>query len=499
MTDGGYKDTSRDNIREKILGKQQDSPDDVKIKIIETSLVDTKDFVAEYFTDGTEAWFFKQYKVGHKKAGEIERVDKVPTEDFKGIYVPYKGKDSMASCCLWGSDLTEYGSEIELFRDICTFIHKWVEIPVRFEQMCAMYVMYTYQYENFREAPYLRVIGDLGSGKTRLSVDVLGQLVYRPIRTIAASSMASIFRSLSDIKGSLVLDEADMNDKSDKTSEIVQLLNSGYKKGVAILRIGEGTGKGQKYKTEQFHVYGPKVICSREHMKDDALESRCIPIKMVELTRKDIPLFTDDTIETDGQELRNKLYKWRYDKRGTDFYSQIDQHFLGLKMSSRVKQLFMILSSVIVDPELKSILYDYGEQVHAENTSRRGESAQGAVLEALRELVVTKIKDRQTLAPETEDFVFATTTLTRRVNEMRPEQDKEISSRYIGRIVRETCGFRQYRSNTIRGIAANLGELNNMFDRFGVKQIVLSEELPLTMDQALADPELKSQLEGIIF
>jgi hypothetical protein len=82
---------------------------------------------------------------------------------------------------------------------------------------------------------------------------------------------------------------------------------------------------------------------------------------------------------------------------------------------------------------------------------------------------------------------------------MRPEQDKEISSRYIGRIVRETCGFRQYRSNTIRGIAANLGELNNMFDRFGVKQIVLSEELPLTMDQALADPELKSQLEGIIF
>ncbi len=44
------------------------------------------------------------------------------------------------------------------------------------------YILLTYVYDNFPEIPYLRVIGDYGSGKSRF-MRVVGSVCYSPIIT----------------------------------------------------------------------------------------------------------------------------------------------------------------------------------------------------------------------------------------------------------------------------------------------------------------------------
>lgn len=72
------------------------------------------------------------------------------------------------------------------------------------------------------------------------------------------------------VKGTLILDEADLR-FSDTTNEIIKMLNNGFQKGNPIMRAC-----GEDFEPQVYDVYCPKIIGGRMKFRDEATESRCI-------------------------------------------------------------------------------------------------------------------------------------------------------------------------------------------------------------------------------
>ena len=110
-----------------------------------------------------------------------------------------------------------------------TFINKYVDISLQDRKIATHYILMTWIYDKFHEIPYLRVMADYGSGKTRF-LRVAGELCNKPIFASGGTTLSPIFRMIDDIRGTLIFDEADF-ERSDKTSDLVKILNAGYSKG----------------------------------------------------------------------------------------------------------------------------------------------------------------------------------------------------------------------------------------------------------------------------
>ena len=98
-----------------------------------------------------------------------------------------------------------YHSQALLFKEIKRFIHRYLELPADFEEIASLYVLLTWVYEFAPSIPYLRVIGDWGTGKTRF-LQVAGSICFRPMFASGATTPSPIFRILEQFRGTLVLD-----------------------------------------------------------------------------------------------------------------------------------------------------------------------------------------------------------------------------------------------------------------------------------------------------
>lgn len=212
------------------------------------------------------------------------------------------------------SDLEEYGHEENLFHELECFIDKYLKVDEDFRRLLCCYVLLTWVYDRFTVIPYLRVLGDFGSGKTRL-LQTVGWLCYRPAAAGGAATPASLFRMIDRYRGTVVLDEADFNDKSDEWQEIVKILNVGNQRWFPIWRI-ERNGNDGHFGERVFDCYGPKILATRRSYADTALESRCFSHIMQaaeseELKRLSIPSALPMAFIVEAAKLRNKLLLWR--------------------------------------------------------------------------------------------------------------------------------------------------------------------------------------------
>jgi hypothetical protein len=160
----------------------------------------------------------------------------------------------------------------------------------------------------FNEVPYLRALGDYGTGKTRF-LQVIGHLCYKPTLAGGATTVSPIFRLLHEHRGTLILDEADYQ-YSDMTADIVKILNNGYSKGFPVLRT---EGQSGRFSVRAFHVFTPKIIATREKFKDKALESRFLVEAMGgRAIRDDIPDSLPPHFQDEARFIRGKLLLWRF-------------------------------------------------------------------------------------------------------------------------------------------------------------------------------------------
>lgn len=206
------------------------------------------------------------------------------------------------------SDIGDYSTQEDLIRDIISFVHRYADVPAFWEELIAHYILMTWMYDRFTATPYLRFLGEPGTGKTRIQ-QVCGRLCYKGMFVAGSISAAGIFRLCDAVRGTLVVDEGDFRSAGD-WSDIVKVLNQGYMAGAPILRC---EGEHGRYDLRGYVVFGPKLIATRNRFDTDALETRCLTLQTTRVRlRSDIPLQLPLTFEAEACALRNRLLRWRF-------------------------------------------------------------------------------------------------------------------------------------------------------------------------------------------
>jgi len=196
--------------------------------------------------------------------GSVRKAYQYDTGRF--VYLPTRD-GLVGEVVHFASSATPYDSQSLLFKQVKGFIHHYLELPADFEDIASLYILLSWVYEFAPSIPYLRVIGDWGTGKTRF-LQVVGSICFRPIFASGATTPAPIFRILEQFRGTLVFDEADFNDSS-AWGEMVKLLNNGYRPGMPVLRADKENGK---WYPRSYQIFGPKLIATRYPFRDELLE-----------------------------------------------------------------------------------------------------------------------------------------------------------------------------------------------------------------------------------
>jgi len=329
--------------------------------------------VGEMVVDNDERFFIVGFNGSVRKAYQHDtaKVTYLPTHDaLVGEVVHF------------ASTATPYHSQSRLFSEIQAFIHRYLELPADFEEIASLYVLLTWVYEFAPSIPYLRVIGDWGTGKTRF-LQVAGAICFRPIFASGATTPAPIFRILEQFRGTLVLDEADFKDSS-SWMEMVKLLNNGYRPGMPVLRADKENGK---WYPRSYQVFGPKLIATRYPFKDEALESRCLTAEMMPLTRDEIPRILPPAFDTEVHDLRAKLLTFRLANltqlKGKTFGNEL----LEPNLQPRLQEILIPLKAMLNgDQSMAEALAGFVHRLQERLFTRRRESYDGKVLAAVIEL-----------------------------------------------------------------------------------------------------------------
>jgi hypothetical protein len=152
--------------------------------------------------------------------------------------------------------------------------------------------------------PIIQAVGPSETGKKRL-LTVARYLFYRSVYALKTTKIPSLFRLLAKWRGTLVLDEADLDD-STLSAEFVQYVNS-RADGVPVTRFNS-----EDDTNKWFYSFGYTILAMRKPFADDGAQSRCIKFQ-TEGTNKpaDIDLIPPLEWAKKGEELRQKLMMFR--------------------------------------------------------------------------------------------------------------------------------------------------------------------------------------------
>lgn len=379
----------------------------------------------------------------------------------------------------------EYGSTSELYEDIKYFIGKYVDVPERFLIISTLYVMLTWIYDCFDAIPYLRVVGDFGTGKSRF-LFVTGRIAYKACFAGGATSTSPIFRINEIYKGvTLVFDEADFKN-SGSEADIVKILNCGYMKGMPVLRT-EGDGNNRVPKG--FDVYGPKIIATRNQFQDAALESRCLTQVMAGRPRPEIPRHLPKQFYSESAELRNKLLLFRlrnFFKVELDPSQEID----GLE--PRINQVALPILSIIEDESVREEVIKALTSLQSNLNDLKQDQEPALILRAVLELIKG-----------------GSTTLTfkevaKQVNEISgvdSEFSYTISPAKIGRVNKSVLALETYLVNGVSRFKTSIKNINlitNLCKRYAINEVddVDLVELCFGKQESLQDQHLLEEVQN---
>ena len=124
-------------------------------------------------------------------------------------------------------------SGADLLDDICKAVKRYLVLPEGGPEIVALWTVHTHAVECFAHSPRLAITSpEKGCGKTTL-LDVLAELVARPLPTSNATP-AAIFRIIEKVKPTLLIDEGDTFLKDNQ--ELRGVLNAGHRRGGQITR-----------------------------------------------------------------------------------------------------------------------------------------------------------------------------------------------------------------------------------------------------------------------
>ena len=281
------------------------------------------------------------------------------------------------------SAVTPLGTEQDLINEIRSFFHEYVAVSDEFEEIASFYVLLSWVYDAFHELPYLRVLGDYGTGKSRM-MKVVGALGYKSIFLNGATSVSAIFRMISEVRGMIVLDEADFR-YSDTNHELVKILNSGFQKGMPVFRSeARSSGNKKTFDPVPFDVFGPKVLATRKNFQDEALESRCLTYAMQTTKRDDIPENLDDEFEEKALRIRNKLIAFRFQRLSKGIKKK---SLPKISIEPRLRQIITPIYSIVQESEAQERILNFIQKKQGNVYENRFNSQEGHLFRSILTLL----------------------------------------------------------------------------------------------------------------
>ena len=370
------------------------------------------------------------------------------------VYVPYSADNTLIKnkVVLLPSEAKRYGSQKQLADEIQNYIHKYVDLDPLFEKLCTAYIMLSWVYDGFNQLPYFRKVGDFGTGKTRF-LTVIGSVCYKPIFASGSSSTPAIFHILDKFRGTLVLDEADFR-YSDEKADLTKVLNNGFTKGYPVLRCA--FNKNREFDPIGYQVYGCKVLASRKHFTDPALESRFITEKTsFRKLRKDIPNELPDSFDKQTLELRNMLLRYRLDMLREISFFKNDRKIEDVE--PRVNQIFSPLLELACDDEFEQEILTLAKQYSKQIQKDRSVQIEYHVLSAIKSLI-SEGRDKISIG-DISHFVFV---------EYSDFHDRKITAKWIGYVVSKTLVLNTVKSGGRFYLSDNTDLLKTLYARYGV-------------------------------
>jgi hypothetical protein len=376
-----------------------------------------------------------RFAVLTQEDGEVTYLDQIPDEEGEVLYVPVENE-----LCLKGdppavrlpSKAEEYKSLADLLAEIRTFIKYYLEVDELNLKLGSYYILLSWVYDKFHNLPYLRALGDTGTGKSRF-LDTIGSLTYKPCFVAGAVTPAVIYRVIELYGGSLIIDEADFR-SSDIHDEIVKILNCGFQRSSPVIR-SQPTADGS-WEPAPFSVFCPKILATRRKFKDDALENRMFTVVMRECVRSDIPYTLDDNFYEWARSIQNKLLMFRL--RNLAKVKALTD--MELNVDARLKQITIPMLSIMEEEDFKQDLMDIIETYQSEIFVDRSTRWEAEIIAA-----ILKLHDQKS----TQQFTMK--EIAEVVNEER-ETDDKLSARKVGSVVRRSLYLKVSKLRNVYGI-----------------------------------------------
>lgn len=393
--------------------------------------------------DNHDSLMFAKYNVLEESVDIIEKIELGNT-----IYLPPKDALVRSGTILLPSYPNEYGNIAQLTEEIGKFIYRYLDISDSYRKIATYYVLLSWVYDCFDAIPYLRPLGDYGTGKTRFQ-KVIGSICYKPMFAGGATTPSPIFRIIDLYHGTLIIDEADFR-YSDKRSDVIKILNCGYTKGLPVLRT-----EGEKWRTPtSYNVYCPKIIGTRERFGDQALESRCLTEIMQGNPRPDIPIHLPKKFYKETLFLRNLLLMFRF-----KHYGRIElKPELALDgVEPRINEVLLPLMSIIDEEnildEIKEFARNYANQLRV----ARGQELPAEILRVMVSMVE-------------EDEVLQHKKIAERINESRSESsgERKISPAKVGRINSSHFDFKKKQVKGLTQFIWDTEKAKKLCTRYGI-------------------------------
>ena len=300
---------------------------------------------------------------------EVKTVDDITINGIK--HLPINDALLERQAVILPTGIEEYYTTEILIEEIRTYIKKYLDITDEHLQKATWYVLLTWIYDNLHTIPYLRALGDYGSGKTRYE-DVIGGISYKPTFVGGSVRSAPIYRVIDLWRGTAIFDEFTLKE-SDEAQDIIQILNCGYQRGKPVLRCKDGNYS----EVECFDPFCPKILSQRKGFKDLATESRCITEIIRETGRKDIPIDLGETFYKERNTLQNKLLLWRF--RNWQIIKPDEEKIIDFgNVQPRIKQTFLPFTILFLKDEkelqkfIATVKKYNAEQVEESSTSTYG-------------------------------------------------------------------------------------------------------------------------------
>jgi len=175
----------------------------------------------------------------------------------------------------------------------------------RIYSLLTCFIIYTYFYPLFSQAPIIQLWGEFKTGKTKVC-SLVDAMAFNPINSANISS-ASVFRLVESRRAIILLDESEDLLTAERARDIRNMLLAGTGKSGETFR--QERGAFENFHTQSYKVFSPKLIANIAGVDLPALQSRTIRIPMTGTADKrkaNLVVTQEDAV---WQSVRNQLYR----------------------------------------------------------------------------------------------------------------------------------------------------------------------------------------------